>query len=118
MGSSIMSAITTHVLDTARGKPAGGIPITLERKNKEGAFERLGAGVTDSDGRLRDLMKDAALSEGVYRITFDVDAYHRSVSAESFYPEVSVVFVVKDAAAHYHVPLLLSPFGFSTYRGS
>jgi 5-hydroxyisourate hydrolase len=113
-----MSAITTHVLDTARGKPAGGIPITLEWKNPDGAFERVGAGSTDADGRLRDLLKDIALSTGIYRITFDVAAYHRAVDVESFYPEVSVVFVVKDAGAHYHVPLLLSPFGFSTYRGS
>jgi 5-hydroxyisourate hydrolase len=116
--STTLSLITTHVLETARGKPAGGIPITLDRKNAAGAFERVGAGVTDGDGRLRDLVKEVALSVGIYRITFDVEAYHRAVNVESFYPEVSVVFVVKDAAAHYHVPLLLSPFGFSTYRGS
>jgi 5-hydroxyisourate hydrolase len=118
MGEPFMSTITTHVLDTARGKPAGGIPIVLEQRNQEGVFERVGHGMTDADGRLKDLLKDVALSASVYRITFDVYAYHHALGVESFYPEVSVVFVVKDAAAHYHVPLLLSPFGFSTYRGS
>lgn len=118
MGDPYMSAITTHVLDTSRGKPAGGVPIVLELKNAKGAFEPVGQGITDADGRLRDLTKGTPLVVGHYRITFDVDAYQRALGAPVFYPEVSVVFVVDDVAAHYHIPLLLSPFGFSTYRGS
>lgn len=113
-----MSGITTHVLDTARGRPASGVPITLERRATGGAWELVGKGATDADGRLRDLTKDAPIEAGDWRITFDVAAYHAAIGVDGFYPEVSVRFVVKDAAAHYHVPLLLSPFGFSTYRGS
>ncbi len=113
-----MSAITTHVLDTSRGKPAAAVPIVLEWKNDKGEWEKRGHGVTDADGRLRDLLKDVPLSLGTYRITFDVYAYHHALGVEGFYPEVSIVFVVRDAGSHYHVPLLLNPYGFSTYRGS
>ena len=110
-----MSGITTHVLDTAKGRPAAGVPIVLERRSDDGkSWELVGRGTTDADGRLRDLTKDRAIAAGTWRITFDVAAY----DASGFYPEVSVSFFVKDASAHYHVPLLLSPFGFSTYRGS
>lgn len=113
-----MSAITTHVLDTSIGKPASGVPIKLELRNEDGSWEPRGHGVTDADGRLRDLLKDAPLSIGTYRISFDTYAYFTAQKVEHFYPEVSIVFVVRDAASHFHVPLLLSPFGFSSYRGS
>ncbi|MEO8877420.1 MAG: hydroxyisourate hydrolase [Polyangiaceae bacterium] len=113
-----MSAITTHVLDTSLGKPAAGVPIKLELRNEEGSWEPCGHGVTDNDGRLRDLLKDTPLSLGTYRISFDTYAYFTKIAVEHFYPEVSIVFVVRDVAAHFHVPLLLSPFGFSSYRGS
>ena len=113
-----MSGITTHVLDTAKGRPAAGVPVTLERRANETKWELVGRGATDADGRLRDLTKDRAIEAGTWRITFDVATYHRAQGVDGFYPEVTVVFDVKDAAAHYHVPLLLSPFGFSTYRGS
>ena len=116
--TSTTSAITTHVLDTSLGKPASGVPIKLELRNEDGSWEPRGHGVTDADGRLRDLLKDEPLSIGTYRISFDTYAYFNKSGVEHFYPEVSIVFVVRDAAAHFHVPLLLSPFGFSSYRGS
>ncbi len=107
-----MSPITTHVLDTARGKPASGIPITLEFEI-EGRWSKIGEGTTDTDGRVGDLLPaDVKLSTGTYRITFATAAY------SSFYPSIEVSFVVEDPQQHYHIPLLLSPFGYSTYRGS
>jgi len=113
-----MSGITTHVLDTARGRPAAGVPVTLEARG-EGGWRVVGRGATDADGRLRDLVPpDFTLSEGDYRLTFDAGAYFAAGSEEGFYTEVVVSFVVRDAATHYHVPLLLSPYGYSTYRGS
>jgi 5-hydroxyisourate hydrolase len=105
--------ITTHVLDTSRGRPAAGIAITLSFHASDG-WKEIGSGKTDADGRLRDLTKPGALQTGTYRITFDTGSYF----PEGFYPEVSVVFAIKDGSAHYHVPLLVSPFGYSTYRGS
>ena len=114
-----MSAITTHVLDTSRGRPADGVPARLEARDAAGGWREVGRGKTDEDGRLRTLMPEgSALEAGVYRLTFGVSAYFAARGVESFYPEVSVVFEVRDPAAHYHVPLLLSPYGYSTYRGS
>jgi 5-hydroxyisourate hydrolase len=114
-----MSRITTHVLDTALGRPAVGVPITLERVPANGEPIVLGRGVTDVDGRLRDLAPPgAALHIGTYRLTFDTGAYFAAQELEGFYPAVSVLFDVQDSVAHYHVPLLLSPYGYSTYRGS
>ena len=114
-----MSAITTHVLDTARGRPADGVPVTLEARTPEGRWQVLGQGLTDADGRLNSLLPpDAALREGVYRLTFDTSNYFAAHGRAGFYPEVSVVFLVPDASQHYHVPLLLGPFGYTTYRGS
>jgi 5-hydroxyisourate hydrolase len=114
-----MSRITTHVLDTALGRPAAGVPITLERVPADGEPVVLGRGVTDVDGRLRDLAPSgAALHPGTYRLTFDTGAYFAAQELEAFYPAVSVLFDVRDVVTHYHVPLLLSPYGYSTYRGS
>jgi 5-hydroxyisourate hydrolase len=114
-----MSAITTHVLDTARGRPAEGVPVTLSRQTEDGGWEVLGNGQTNRDGRLTDLLSaDAPLIEGTYQLTFGIDSYFAVQGLECFYPRVSVAFRVTDAGAHYHVPLLLSPFGYSTYRGS
>ncbi|HYE66695.1 MAG TPA: hydroxyisourate hydrolase [Pyrinomonadaceae bacterium] len=114
-----MSAITTHVLDTAHGRPAGGVPIVLEFQIAGGGWQILGQGQTDADGRLRDLLPpDFTLTEGIYRLTFDTSAYFAARSLPGFYPEIAVVFIVHDAAQHYHVPLLLSPYGYTTYRGS
>lgn len=114
-----MSAITTHVLDTARGKPAGGVPVILSIQAEGGEWKVLGQGRTNEDGRLPDLLSpDLPLQEGTYRLTFDTDSYFSSLDQKSFYPSVAIVFKVQDAAQHYHVPLLLSPYGYSTYRGS
>lgn len=114
-----MNSITTHVLDTARGRPAASVPITLEVRGDDGAWSLVGRGATDDDGRLRTLVPaNTPLQARVYRITFDTDAYFRALGTAGFFPEVSIVFDVRDTAAHYHVPLLLSPFGYSTYRGS
>ena len=105
--------ISTHVLDTARGKPAAGIEVVLEVRDGD-RWTLVGEGFTDDDGRLRTLTDDFEMRTGVYRITFIVGAYNK----DGFFPEVAIAFDVKDAAQHYHVPLLLSPFGYATYRGS
>ncbi len=112
------SPITTHVLDIARGRPASGVPIVLEITKGANEWSELGRGETDDDGRLRTLLAPNALETATYRIRFDTGAYFKAHGTEGFYPEVSIVFVVRDAASHYHVPLLLSPYGYSTYRGS
>lgn len=114
-----MSAITTHVLDTARGRPAAGVPIVLERAGEGGAWQRLGQGATDADGRLRTLLPDGERpAAGVYRLTFDTEAYFAATGEGGFFPAVHITFRVTAPEQHYHVPLLLSPFGYSTYRGS
>ena len=111
-----MSGITTHVLDTAAGRPAGGLNVRLECSGA-GGWSECGAGTTDPDGRLRTLLPGPP-APGLYRITFDTGDYFKAAGKSCFYPHVSVMFEVTDAAQHYHVPLLLSPFGYSTYRGS
>jgi 5-hydroxyisourate hydrolase len=111
-----MSKITTHVLDIARGKPAAGIFVKLERKSGA-SYQEFGSGRTDHDGRLRTLAPDD-IAAGIYRITFDTRSYFDALGIEAFYPEASVVFEIRDPAQHHHVPLLLSPYGYSTYRGS
>lgn len=113
-----MSAITTHVLDTARGRPAPGVPVSLETLGTDDRWAMVGQGTTDGDGRLRELVAAGTRTKpGVYRLRFDTAAYFASLGEEGFYPEVTVVFQVRDEK-HHHVPLLLSPFGYSTYRGS
>lgn len=113
-----MSAITTHVLDTARGRPAGGVPVRLEFE-EAGAWTELGRGETDEDGRLRGLLPSAfILKAGAYRLIFDTARYFEAQQVEGFYPLVTVAFIISETGGHYHVPLLLSPFGYSTYRGS
>lgn len=107
--------ITTHVLDTALGRPARGVPITLDRHTPEG-WETLGTGATDDDGRLRTLTPPGPVPPGRYRISFDTATYF--AGTPHFFPVAEIHFLVTDGTAHYHVPLLLSPFGYSTYRGS
>src|SRR5215468_2297484 len=120
-----MSTITTHVLDTSLGKPAGGVPVLLERIRDKGDDARdlrgvtIGAGTTDEDDRLRDFVTAGApLEAGTYRLRFDVTEYFARTGRETFYPEVAVLFRVGATQDHYHVPLLISPFGYITYRGS
>jgi len=113
-----MSGITTHVLDTSRGRPAAGVTVTLEIE-VAGEWTALGRGITNADGRITDLLSGkTAFAAGVYRLVFDTGAYFAANDIQSFYPQVTVVFKIEDAGQHYHVPLLLNPFGYSTYRGS
>ena len=107
-----MAGITTHVLDTAQGKPAAGVAVRLEVQEGQSWVEVAG-GVTDADGRLRTLTEGHMVRRGTYRLTFQTGAYNRG-----FFPEVTIAFSVDDPNAHFHVPLLLSPYGYSTYRGS
>ncbi|NUR57697.1 MAG: 2-oxo-4-hydroxy-4-carboxy-5-ureidoimidazoline decarboxylase [Catenulispora sp.] len=110
------SHVTTHVLDAARGVPASGLDVTLEQP-ADGAWTVVGRGRTDADGRVT-MLGPAALPAGRYRVTFGTGAYFAAQGTSTFYPEVVVVIELADPAAHYHVPLLLSPFAYSTYRGS
>lgn len=112
-----MTAITTHVLDTSLGKPAAAVSVSLALL-EDGAFVELGHGVTDRDGRIKHLLGDNALTAGLYRLRFETGAHYRATGRESFYERVELQFHVNDPSQHYHVPLLLSPFGYSTYRGS
>ena len=113
-----MSQITTHVLNTMTGKPAEGILIVLEEKNKKGKWSELASGITDNDGRISNLLSiDRIMEAGVYRMTFEVKTYFDKQDLDCFYPNVPIVFEIKDQS-HYHIPLLLSAFGYSTYRGS
>lgn len=111
------SPITTHVLDVSLGKPATAIAVRISR-SESGAWKKLGEGKTDADGRVSDLLKPGTLAAGVYQISFEVGPYFALSQRASFYPHVDIVFEIKKTDEHYHVPLLLSPFGYSTYRGS
>lgn len=110
------SFITTHVLDAAAGRPAAGIAVTLEQRTS-GGWSQIAAGTTDADGRISDLGPDQ-LPSGAYRATFATSDYFAATNTPTFYPEVSVTFQIDEAQQHYHVPVLLSPFAYSTYRGS
>lgn len=113
-----MSRITSHILDVSRGRPAEGVPIVLERQVAD-SWQEVSKASTNSDGRAPELLKDGMkLEVGIYKLTFNTKKYFESTGQKGFYPEVPVVFEIKDATQHYHVPLLLSPFGYSTYRGS
>jgi 5-hydroxyisourate hydrolase len=113
------SSISTHVLDTALGRPAPGVYVVLERVDDNGATTPVGSGETDNDGRLRDLLAPGgSLVEGTYRLTFQSGEYFARTQRETFFPTVVVMFRVGPGAQPYHVPLLISPYGYSTYRGS
>ena len=112
-----MSQITTHILDTTRGRPAAGVSITLYHQH-DSHWTEVAQGITNQDGRIPDLLpKEILLEPGVYKIRFDVKPYFEQQHTKAFYPFVEIVFDV-DSAEHYHVPLLLNPYGYSTYRGS
>ena len=111
--ASASGAISTHVLDTSLGTPAAGVVVRLERSGAVVAI-----GTTDADGRVREWSAAVPLAEGAYTLRFRVAEYFATSARESFYEEIAVDFVVRDSGAKYHVPLLLSPFGYATYRGS
>lgn len=114
-----MSSITTHVLDVALGRPAAGIAVILEQATGGDGWTELARTTTNVDGRITGFLPDdTQLTTGIYRLRFATARYFAGRQVVGFYPEVQVVFQVEDAAAHYHVPLLLSPYGYSTYRGS
>ncbi|HVT39469.1 MAG TPA: hydroxyisourate hydrolase [Gemmatimonadaceae bacterium] len=113
-----MSGITTHVLDLSRGVPAAGVEVTLERADSTGAFTRIARTTTDADGRVRSFEGAADPGTGRYRLTFRIDGYFAAQDVESFFPEVQILFDVKNDERSHHVPLLLSPFGYTIYRGS
>lgn len=112
------SPITTHVLDTATGRPAAKLGVALHRQNAAGTWEEIAKGETNPDGRVTDLLPVGPVAPGRYRFTFATGEYHHRRGVIAFYPEVSVDFEVSAALEHYHVPLLLGPFGYTTYRGS
>jgi 5-hydroxyisourate hydrolase len=107
--------LSTHVLDATTGRPARGVPLRLDGGSGDG-WRPLGTGTTDDDGRCRDLVD--VLDAGIYRLVFDTGAWFAATGTTGFYPEVAVVFEVTEPDRHHHVPLLLSPFAYSTYRGS
>jgi 5-hydroxyisourate hydrolase len=114
-----MSRISTHVLDTAKGKPAAGVPVSLERQESSGKWLSLALAQTDQDGRCGELLPDSAtLVGGVYRLTFDTAKYFAACGVDGLYPAVEILFRVRGGESHFHIPLLLSPNGYTTYRGS
>jgi 5-hydroxyisourate hydrolase len=113
-----MSQITTHVLDTALGKPGVGIPVNLEIETGEN-WVKVGGGVTNEDGRVPELMLAGhEITAGCYRITFESQVYFDSQKRKTFYPYAQIVFNIEEVSQHHHVPLLISGYGYSTYRGS
>jgi 5-hydroxyisourate hydrolase len=114
-----MSGISTHVLDTARGKPAARVHWRLDRQDSAGGWGQIGAGETDHDGRCAQLLPDhERLREGVYRLTLDTGKYFAAQNIAGLYPVVEITFTARAGEAHFHIPLLLSPNGYTTYRGS
>ncbi|MBC7446535.1 MAG: hydroxyisourate hydrolase [Hymenobacteraceae bacterium] len=112
-----MSQITTHILDTTLGKPAAGVTIALSGQTGDN-WQEIARGVTNADGRIKDLLPtDDALPPGIYRLTFFTGEYAARAGTATFFPFVDICFNLS-TAEHYHVPLLLNPFGYSTYRGS
>ncbi|MGE0496100.1 MAG: hydroxyisourate hydrolase [Vulcanimicrobiota bacterium] len=111
-----MSAITTHVLDTSLGRPGQQIAVRLFRE-EQGEWRQIGQDKTDDDGRVKGLLA-GELQAGIHRIEFDTGEYFRRTNRQGFYPYVEITFEVTSPQEHHHVPLLLNPFGFSTYRGS
>jgi 5-hydroxyisourate hydrolase len=113
-----MSPITSHVLDTSLGRPAQNLGVRLDVQAADSSWRTLATRATNRDGRVTDLLPPGSLVRGRYRMVFETAAYHRAAGQPVFYPEVSIVFEIEAPAEHYHIPLLLSPFGSSTYRGS
>ena len=114
-----MSTISTHILDISRGRPAPNVVVKLEILNAGEGWSPLSEAVTDDDGRIKQfILNDPQVDAGTFRLVFFIGSYFDSLKQLSFYPEVTVTFLTDSATEHYHVPLLISPFGYSTYRGS
>jgi 5-hydroxyisourate hydrolase len=113
-----MSGITTHVLDTTSGRPASGVPVALDIRSEDGTWREIARSATDGEGRASLMPSKSQVPRGIYRLSFDTGAYFLASNVEGFYPEVRVVFEVRELAPRHHIPLLLSPYGYSTYRGS
>lgn len=114
-----MNRISTHVLDLAQGKPAKDVPVRLERRELSGEWVRLGTSRTDGDGRCSQLLpENETFRAGIYRLVFDTASYHRTQEVEGFYPVVEITFHVREGDSRFHLPLLLSAYGYTTYRGS
>lgn len=114
-----MSRISTHVLDISSGKPAKGVPVRLEQKEASDAWRTLASATTDQDGRCSQLLPESVvLRAGLYRLVFDPASYFAAQKIESLYPVVEITFQVRDGESHFHIPLLLSPNAYTTYRGS
>jgi 5-hydroxyisourate hydrolase len=111
-------SLSTHVLDTAAGRPAAGVAVRLDRYGPDGGWTELARGHTGPDGRLSGWLPDGQPATGRHRLTFGTGGYFAAQGVATLYPEVTITFEVSDAGAHYHLPVLLSPFGYSTYRGS
>lgn len=112
-----MSQVTTHILDTSSGKPAPDVAVSLFRQQEQ-VWSGIAEGMTNKDGRITDLLaKDVIIPAGIYKLRFETKLYFESRDIISFYPFIEVVFYINDSE-HYHVPLLLNPFGYSTYRGT
>ena len=114
-----MSTLSTHILDTSRGRPAAGVGVKLETLNTGEGWSQLDQTQTDEDGRVKAfVLREPQLSAGTYRLVFAIGEYFKALNQTTFYPEVAVSFSIEGGSEHYHVPLLISPFGYSTYRGS
>jgi 5-hydroxyisourate hydrolase len=114
-----MKRISTHILDMIHGKPARDVPVRLERQNNSGEWRLLASACTDEDGRCPQLLPEGEnLSIGIYRLIFDTGSYHAKQRVETLYPSVEITFRVRDGESSFHIPLLLSPNGYTTYRGS
>jgi 5-hydroxyisourate hydrolase len=109
--------LSTHVLDATSGRPAAGVGVLLETY-RDGRWVELATGLTDADGRLKDWLPANLPGVGTHRLLFDTGAFFARSGVPSFYPAVTITFVIDEPTQHYHVPLLLSPFAYSTYRGS
>jgi 5-hydroxyisourate hydrolase len=115
----LMTRISIHVLDTTRGKPASDVPVRLERRENAGEWARLSSSRTDGDGRCAQLLPEGEpLRPGLYRLAFDTASYFLAQNVEGLYPIVEISFHVREGESHFHIPLLLSPHGYTTYRGS
>ncbi len=113
-----MKGISTHVLDTVRGKPAAGMLVRLHKQNASGEWRLINSARTDQNGRCSQLLPQEESLPGIYRLIFDTGNYHLHQQSPALYPQVEVMFQAQEGESHFHIPLLLSPNGYTTYRGS